>query len=61
MLIVQSYERTVQVENMNKGMERLLGAHQLLRLLGSPSASTYASQVIAFVIPWLMLTRTGML
>src|SRR5215211_6887299 len=40
-------------------MGRLLGAHQLLRLLGSQSASTYANQVIAFVIPWLVLTRTG--
>ena len=59
MLIVQSYERTVQVENVNNGMGRLLGAHQLLRLLGSQSASTYANQVIAFVIPWLVLTRTG--
>jgi MFS family permease len=40
-------------------MQSLLGAHQLLRLLGSQSASTYANQVIAFVIPWLVLTRTG--
>jgi MFS family permease len=35
------------------------GANQLLRLLSSQSASTYANQVIAFVIPWLVLTRTG--
>jgi MFS family permease len=47
------------VESLNNGMGRLLGAHQLLRLLGSQSASTYANQVIAFVIPWLVLTRTG--
>ena len=45
--------------SLNNGMGRLLGAHQLLRLLGSQSASTYANQVIAFVIPWLVLTRTG--
>lgn len=47
------------MESRNSGMGRLLGAHQLLRLLGSQSASTYANQVIAFVIPWLVLTRTG--
>ncbi|HLO31012.1 MAG TPA: MFS transporter [Anaerolineales bacterium] len=47
------------MESPNKGMRGLLGAHQLLRLLGSQSASTYANQVIAFVIPWLVLTRTG--
>src|SRR5512145_67075 len=37
----------------------LLGAKQLMRLMGSQSASTYANQLIAFVIPWLVLTRTG--
>jgi predicted MFS family arabinose efflux permease len=47
------------VENPKNGLNRLLGANQLLRLLGSQSASTYANQVIAFVIPWLVLTRTG--
>jgi hypothetical protein len=47
------------VESLNNGIGRLLGAHQLLRLLGSQSVSTYANQVIAFVIPWLVLTRTG--
>jgi MFS family permease len=47
------------VENPRNGLNRLLGANQLLRLLGSQSASTYANQVIAFVIPWLVLTRTG--
>ena len=47
------------MESRINGMGRLLGAHQLLRLLGSQSASTYANQVIAFVIPWLVLTRTG--
>jgi predicted MFS family arabinose efflux permease len=31
----------------------------LLRVISSQSASTYANQVIAFVIPWLVLTRTG--
>ncbi len=47
------------MESPNNGMQGLLGAHQLLRLLSSQSASTYANQVIAFVIPWLVLTRTG--
>jgi hypothetical protein len=35
------------VESLRNGVQR------------SPSASTYANQVIAFVIPWLVLTRTG--
>lgn len=43
------------MKSRNNGMQRLLGAHQLLRLLGSQSASTYANQVIAFVIPWLVI------
>ena len=47
------------MESPNTGMGKLLGAHQLLRLLSSQSASTYANQVIAFVIPWLVQTRTG--
>lgn len=47
------------MESQSNGMQGLLGAHQLLRLLGSQSASTHANQVIAFVIPWLVLTRTG--
>jgi predicted MFS family arabinose efflux permease len=47
------------VKDTKNGLHRILGAHQLLRLLGSQSASTYANQVIAFVIPWLVLTRTG--
>jgi MFS family permease len=49
----------MEVESQKNGMGRLLGANQLLRLLGSQSVSTYANQVIAFVIPWLVLTRTG--
>lgn len=47
------------MEALKNGTGRLLGAQQLLRLLSSQSASTYANQVIAFVIPWLVLTRTG--
>jgi len=47
------------VKSQKNGVGRLLGADQLSRLLGSQSASTYANQVIAFVIPWLVLTRTG--
>lgn len=41
------------------GLQKSAGANQLLRLLSSQAASTYANQVIAFVIPWLVLTRTG--
>lgn len=44
---------------MKQKLHRLLGARQMLRVMGSQSASTYANQVIAFVIPWLVLTRTG--
>ncbi|HEU5121832.1 MAG TPA: MFS transporter [Candidatus Saccharimonadales bacterium] len=44
---------------MKKGIKKLLGARQLLRAMGSQSVSTYANQVIAFVVPWLVLTKTG--
>lgn len=37
----------------------LLRAHHLVRIMGAQSASTYANQVIAFVIPWMVLSRTG--
>ena len=47
------------MEDSKTGLRGIVGANQLLRLLGSQSASTYANQVIAFVIPWLVLTRTG--
>ena len=47
------------MKNIKNGLQRLLGANQLLRVMASQSASTYANQVIAFVIPWLVLTRTG--
>lgn len=47
------------MEASKNGLHSILDAHQLLRLLASQSASTYANQVIAFVIPWLVLTRTG--
>lgn len=40
---------------MNQGLVQLLKAKQLLRVMSSQSASTYANQVIAFVIPWLVL------
>jgi MFS family permease len=48
-----------KVESLTNEGQKPRGANQLLRLLGSQSASTYANQVIAFVIPWLVLTRTG--
>lgn len=44
---------------MSQGVKKLLGAKQLLRAMGAQSVSTYANQVIAFVIPWLVLSRTG--
>ena len=47
------------MESLTNEGQTSRGANQLLRLLGSQSASTYANQVIAFVIPWLVLTRTG--
>ena len=47
------------MEDSKNGVQKSRGANQLARLLGSQSASTYANQVIAFVIPWLVLTRTG--
>ena len=47
------------MEASKNGLHSLLDAHRLLRLLASQSASTYANQVIAIVIPWLVLTRTG--
>jgi MFS family permease len=44
---------------MKASMLRLLGAKELLRVMGAQSTSTYANQIISFVIPWLVLTRTG--
>lgn len=44
---------------MKQGLSKLGQAKQLLRILSAQSASTYANQVIALVIPWLVLTRTG--
>lgn len=37
----------------------LFKAKQLLSVLSAQSASTFANQVIALVVPWLVLTRTG--
>jgi hypothetical protein len=37
----------------------LWSARRLLRTVASQSASTFANQVVAFVIPWLVLSRTG--
>lgn len=44
---------------MRQGVATLLSAKQLLRAMASQSVSVYANQVIAFVVPWLVLTRTG--
>lgn len=37
----------------------LWSARRLLLTMSSQSASTFANQVVAFVIPWLVLSRTG--
>ncbi|HEU5122395.1 MAG TPA: MFS transporter, partial [Candidatus Saccharimonadales bacterium] len=44
---------------MKQGVHKLAKARQLLNILAAQSVSTYANQVIALVIPWLILTRTG--
>lgn len=44
---------------MKRGMQKLTKARQLLTILSAQSVSTYANQVIALVIPWLILSRTG--
>jgi Major Facilitator Superfamily len=44
---------------MTIGIGGLARAHQLLRAIAAQSASTFANQVVAFVIPWLVLVRTG--
>jgi predicted MFS family arabinose efflux permease len=44
---------------MKRELQKLSAAKQLLTILSAQSASTYANQVIALVIPWLILTRTG--
>ena len=38
---------------------QLARARQLLRAIAAQSASTLANQIVAFVIPWLVLVRTG--
>jgi MFS family permease len=47
------------LRTLTGGLRTILGAHHLLRVLGAQSASTYANQVVAFVMPWLVLSRTG--
>jgi MFS family permease len=44
---------------MKQGIKKLSSARQLLTVLSAQSVSVYANQVIALVIPWLILTRTG--
>jgi MFS family permease len=44
---------------MKQGIKKISKAKQLLTILSAQSISTYANQVIALVIPWLILTRTG--
>jgi hypothetical protein len=38
---------------------RLWSARRLLLTVSSQSSSTFANQLVAFVIPWLVLSRTG--
>ena len=38
---------------------RVWSARRLLLTMSSQSASTFANQMVAFVIPWLVLSRTG--
>jgi hypothetical protein len=40
-------------------VNRLSRAKQLLTIMSAQSVSTYANQVIALVVPWLVLSRTG--
>lgn len=44
---------------MKQGIKKLTSARQLLTILSAQSVSTYANQVIALVVPWLILSRTG--
>ncbi len=44
---------------MKQGMKKLFKAKQLMRAMASQSVSVYANQVVAFVVPWLVLTKTG--
>lgn len=46
------------MQHVKSGIKRLLAAKGLLRVMGAQSLSTYANQIIAFVVPWLVLTRT---
>lgn len=38
---------------------RLFGATQLLRVVASQSIFTLVNQIISFVVPWIILSRTG--
>lgn len=46
-------------EQARAGLSELLHAGQLMRAVGAQSASTLANQLVAFVVPWLVLVRTG--
>lgn len=41
------------------GSRTLIHARQVLTILSAQSVSTFANQVIALTVPWLILTRTG--
>lgn len=47
------------MQETRTGFRPLLDARHLLRVIGSQAASTYANQVIAFIVPWLVVSRTG--
>lgn len=44
---------------MKEGMRKLLGARDLLKVVASQSFSVLANQIVAFVIPWIVLAQTG--
>lgn len=44
---------------MNQELRTLVRARQVLRAVSAQSSSTFANQVVAFVVPWLVLARTG--
>lgn len=44
---------------MQQALRRLLSAQDLLKVITSQSLSTLANQIVAFVIPWLVLAHTG--
>lgn len=40
-------------------LRTLTRAGQVLRAVSAQSSSSFANQIVAFVVPWLVLARTG--